>query len=1001
MSCHLRHWLGVAVSCLGLAAVQAASVENGSFELNRFTVHPGYASANGGSIFGWTFTGNAGLNRAGEPFADNGKVPDGVNVAFVQNGATLSTTITGLTPGKPHVLQFRTNRRAGTGEPVATYSLGGGAPVGFVVSPAVGPTNAYRTVKIPFTPSQASLAFEFRNQSTGDSAFLVDDVRVHLPTVSAGMGSGAEPLTSSPAVAMTWMICKNGIFPTPGTTSDPNDEPYVGEVRLFASPSAHMGQSGAWLPCDGRELQISQNAAMFYLLSTVHGGNGQTTFRIPDLRGHVPMGAGAGPGLVPRSVGDYGSGTKLTVANLPPHRHTLANGRTTEEEGGGQPLACLPPFRVLQPFVIDAGDPNATAAVRWFAGTVNVPGLPCDGALLDASGHPALFEQFGYTFGGSDGQFRVPDLRGRIVIGQGAGNGLSPRTLGASGGTDSGVTLPASALPAHSHGLPSGAEGATGVAGAGSPFSAMPPFVVLNPQVARNGIYQHSFRTPAVGEVRWFAASSEQVESFGGYTWLPCNGGSVEIAQESTYASAVTDVWGGGATNRLLPDLRGRMAVGEGQSGTLPNRTLAASFGSESYQLTAAMLPAHLHAVDTSTTTSLTRHFAWNEEPPISLMTQVKGAFSVPTGTVGLWEGDTLLQSRALEPDGTAIFPDVALSPGGHVLHVRYSGEGTFTGSRSPDYVHHSNGWSVQSWRDDDESGISTRTSWAYRFNSTTSAIIGGKIVSRVAGTNPLATGHFSTFGMNLLHAGDTNALTAAAGTGSAEIAKSFVYNGNPGMIGLQGLTPGKRYVLTLLSVGFDPSGSRRSTFSSGGNSMVVEQGRYGNDEGIRVDYVFTPGDTIHTITLTPEDAGRSFHLYAMALRSATIVDPAYAAWASTKGLGGGNETYEADPNHNGIPNAIEFVLGGEPALQGAMPDLPEVALSWNDVVFTFKRMDAAAGLNPRVEFSTSLTGPWTTAVDGANATIRVDDWYLTDTVTVFIPRNGADKMFVRLRTRQ
>ncbi|HEX8434244.1 phage tail protein [Archangium sp.] len=61
-------------------------------------------------------------------------------------------------------------------------------------------------------------------------------------------------------------------------------EPLIGEIRMFAGPFAPRG----WAPCDGRLLSISQNSALFSVLGTAYGGDGMTTFALPDLRGRVP-----------------------------------------------------------------------------------------------------------------------------------------------------------------------------------------------------------------------------------------------------------------------------------------------------------------------------------------------------------------------------------------------------------------------------------------------------------------------------------------------------------------------------------------------------------------------------------------------------------------------------------------------------------------------------------------------------------------------------------------
>lgn len=98
-------------------------------------------------------------------------------------------------------------------------------------------------------------------------------------------------------------------------------EPFVGEIRMFAGNFAPRG----WAFCDGQLLAVSQNDALFSLLGTIYGGDGRTTFGLPDMRGRIPIHAGTGPGLAPRLLGAKGGAEKvtLTVNQLPSHSHTL------------------------------------------------------------------------------------------------------------------------------------------------------------------------------------------------------------------------------------------------------------------------------------------------------------------------------------------------------------------------------------------------------------------------------------------------------------------------------------------------------------------------------------------------------------------------------------------------------------------------------------------------------------------------------------------------------
>ena len=96
-------------------------------------------------------------------------------------------------------------------------------------------------------------------------------------------------------------------------------EPFVGEIRMFAGDFAPRG----WAFCDGQLLAVSQNDALFSLLGTIYGGDGRTTFGLPDLRGRLPMHAGSGPGLSPRRLGAKAGAENvtLTVNQLPNHNH--------------------------------------------------------------------------------------------------------------------------------------------------------------------------------------------------------------------------------------------------------------------------------------------------------------------------------------------------------------------------------------------------------------------------------------------------------------------------------------------------------------------------------------------------------------------------------------------------------------------------------------------------------------------------------------------------------
>jgi len=106
-------------------------------------------------------------------------------------------------------------------------------------------------------------------------------------------------------------------------------DPTIGEITIFAGNFAPR----SWADCDGQLLSISQYTALFSILGTTYGGNGTSTFALPDLRGRVPIHTGSGPGLTTRQMGQIGGleSSTLSVANMPAHGHAVA--LNAKEEG--------------------------------------------------------------------------------------------------------------------------------------------------------------------------------------------------------------------------------------------------------------------------------------------------------------------------------------------------------------------------------------------------------------------------------------------------------------------------------------------------------------------------------------------------------------------------------------------------------------------------------------------------------------------------------------------
>lgn len=132
-------------------------------------------------------------------------------------------------------------------------------------------------------------------------------------------------------------------------------DPFVAEIRMFPFNFAPTG----WAFCDGQIMPISQNTALFSLVGTFYGGDGKSTFALPNLQGSAAMNAGQGPGLSERFLGEMGGSETVTllISETPAHSHTIA-------EVSGRPAV-----------------ENDAAGLRWARTSVNMY-RPLAGAAL-------------------------------------------------------------------------------------------------------------------------------------------------------------------------------------------------------------------------------------------------------------------------------------------------------------------------------------------------------------------------------------------------------------------------------------------------------------------------------------------------------------------------------------------------------------------------------------------------------------------------------------------
>lgn len=141
-------------------------------------------------------------------------------------------------------------------------------------------------------------------------------------------------------------------------------DPFLGEIKMFAGNFAPVGHSF----CNGALQSIAQNTALFSLLGTFYGGDGQTTFALPDLRGRIPVGMGNGPLLTPKTLGESAGVEAVTLlaTQMPAHNHPpkcsptagdstspagnfwAANGNSSQAEYAAAGNAAMNPATVSQ-----------------------------------------------------------------------------------------------------------------------------------------------------------------------------------------------------------------------------------------------------------------------------------------------------------------------------------------------------------------------------------------------------------------------------------------------------------------------------------------------------------------------------------------------------------------------------------------------------------------------------------------------------------------------------
>ena len=410
---------------------------------------------------------------------------------------------------------------------------------------------------------------------------------------SSSVGGGLPFDIRQPALELNFIICTNGFYPASIQI------PFLGEICLFAGNFPPAG----WAFCQGQLLNISSNIVFYNVIGTTYGGDGQTNFALPDLRGREAVDAGQGVGLSWVQGEIFGqTQVTLSVEDMTPHTHSLpfpdsatgTNGVFGERENRKPSQAVTYLIEVVGLFPIQG---SATITEPFLGQVMLCAGLntPQDsapplvaGQILPINQNQAIYALLGTNYGGN-GQtaFALPNLQSRVPMGPGQGP-VTTWSLGQQTGAEY-PSLTVAQMPAHQHAVP--ALGImTGLTGSNQPISLMQPSIALQFLISTNGQIPSTSvenTNAMLGEIQLYAGTNLPVVG-----WLPCDGRVLPISSAPASFGVISNFYGGdGLTTFALPNLCGRVPVGStnGQPGAI--------YGAEQTVLTVANLPPHTHTV--------------------------------------------------------------------------------------------------------------------------------------------------------------------------------------------------------------------------------------------------------------------------------------------------------------------------------------------------------------------------------------------------------------------
>ena len=178
------------------------------------------------------------------------------------------------------------------------------------------------------------------SQSAGANLYAAaSNPKTMAPAAIANVGGSQPHQNMQPFLTLTFCISPQGML-----TSDP----YIGEIRMFAGNFAPFG----WMLCDGQLLPIAENKALHNLIGTTYGGDGISTFALPDLRGRLPIHQGSGFSIAQKGGSEQ---VTLTTSQMPAHTHAfLASANQASSTTPGNQLPAITQASTIKPYGTDA-----------------------------------------------------------------------------------------------------------------------------------------------------------------------------------------------------------------------------------------------------------------------------------------------------------------------------------------------------------------------------------------------------------------------------------------------------------------------------------------------------------------------------------------------------------------------------------------------------------------------------------------------------------------------